>query len=85
MSVNFKQKFPIQSENGWQAIWCNSGVGAVFGDWEIVIRGDGTGWCDCSYVYKLPKADGSKYPALNGGENEFKLKNYEVYLVKVSY
>ncbi len=86
MSVNFKQKFPIQNEDGWGAIYCYSDYGAAFGYLgEIDIHGDGTGYCCHDYVYKLPKADGSVYPALNGGEYRFQLKNYEVYQVKVSY
>ena len=67
MSVNFKQKFPIQSKNGGLAIKCLSDMGALFGVNEIGIRGDGSGLCRHSGVYKLPRADGNYYPALNGG------------------
>jgi hypothetical protein len=33
--------------------------------------------------YKLPAGKGSKFPSINGGEYKFKLKQFEVYSVKV--
>ena len=33
--------------------------------------------------FKLPVAEGSKYPSINGGERNFQLKQFEVYSVSV--
>jgi hypothetical protein len=86
-SVNEGSKYPITS-GGERAISCHSWYCALFGYGELVIWGDSnnnTGsWCDANGdSFKLPAAKGSNHPSINGGEQNFQLKQFEVYKVTV--
>jgi hypothetical protein len=86
-SVNEGSKYPITSGDA-TAIECWSGVCARFGAWELVIASDSTNntgsWCKANGAsFKLPAAKGSQYPSINGGEEYFQLKQFEVYKVTV--
>ena len=90
-SVNEGSKYPITGEDS-EAIGCNSGYCAAFGGTggsrDLVIRSDSKNNTS-SYAYanlesfKLPAAKGSEYPSMNGGKNNFQLKQFEVYSVSV--
>jgi hypothetical protein len=83
-SVNEGSKYPITS-GGERAIVCYIDWCAVFGAyWELVIESDSNTRTDsCCYAngdsFKLPTAKGSNYPSINGGEEWFQLKQFEVY------
>jgi hypothetical protein len=88
-SVNEGRKYPILF-GGTEAIICHSGCCAAFGTGgnELMIYSHSNSHND-SYFYgngasfNLPKAKGSKHPSMNGGENKFQLKQFEVYSVSV--
>ena len=70
-SVNEGSKYPM-TRGGTDAIVCWSSYCAVFGNWELLISSDSnsnTGsWCRANFAcYKLPAANGSRYPSMNGG------------------
>ena len=45
---------------------------------------DTKSWCSANRAsFKLPAAKGRMYPLINGGEDHFKLKQFEVYSVSV--
>ena len=82
-SVNESTKYPI-IRGDRVAIRCHEGWCAMFGDAELVIFTDSNNrtrsWCIANGdSFKLPTAQGSEYPSLNGGEKIFQLKNFEVY------
>jgi hypothetical protein len=87
--VNEGSKYPITSGER-EAIECYSGRCAAFGvggDELYICSGSNNNtlsYCNanCS-SFKLPAAEGSKYPSINGGEREFQLKQFEVYSVTV--
>ena len=86
-SVNEGSKYPITSGGGG-AIWCGSGYCAVFGRDELVIGSNSNNntysFCNANLdSFKLPAAQGSEYPSINGGEEYFQLKQFEVYSVMV--
>jgi hypothetical protein len=90
-SVNEGSKYPITGDDA-EAIGCNSGYCAAFGGTggqrDLVIRSDSnsnsTSYCYANYdSFKLPPARGSEGPSINGGENNFQLKQFEVYSVLV--
>jgi hypothetical protein len=82
-SVNEGSKYPITSGDE-TAIRCESGFCAWFGGGELVIWSDSNNnnHSNCyanGNGFKLPAAKGSQYPSINGGENNFQLKQFEVY------
>jgi hypothetical protein len=86
-SVNEGSKYPITSGDK-TAIQCWSGGCAVFGGSvfsdELVIKSDSNNntnsWCAANgSSFNLPAAKGSQYPSINGGEEHFQLKQFEVY------
>jgi hypothetical protein len=89
-SVNEGSKYPIRSGDT-TAIRCHSDLCAMFGKgcWnDLGIFSDSNNitynFCDANRdSFKLPAAKGSKYPTINGGDNNFKLKEFEVYKVYV--
>ena len=79
-SVNEGSKYPITSGGRW-AIECWSGWCAVFGTggYELVIFSDSNNhtksYCNANRdSFKLPAAEGSEYPSINGGKYNFQLK-----------
>jgi hypothetical protein len=71
------------------AIRCASGWCAVFGNYELEICSDSNNsnlsYCNANYdCFNLPAAKGSQYPSINGGEEYFQLKKFEVYRVTVN-
>jgi hypothetical protein len=75
-SVNEGSKYPIASGDARTtifAIQCRSGWCARFGYGELAIStdsNDNTGsLCNANYEgFKLPAAEGSEFPSLNGGQ-----------------
>jgi hypothetical protein len=60
----------------------------MFGMGELVIASDSNincnSFCHAKYPsFNLPEAQGRSYPSMNGGEKNFKLKQFEVYKVSV--
>jgi hypothetical protein len=83
--VNEGSKYPIRSGDR-AAIGCGSEFCARFGVGDLVISSDSNNNTDSRCEanrdsYKLPAAKGSQYPSINGGEKNFQLKQFEVYLV----
>jgi hypothetical protein len=74
-SVNEGSKYSITSGDA-RAIECYIGWCAVFGWGELYIVSDSNNNTDSyclanSYNYKLPAAEGSQYPSINGGDYNF--------------
>ena len=88
-SVNEGRKYLITGGDK-SAISCNSDFCALFGTEgnELVIWSDSNcntdSYCiaGCS-SYNLPASKGKEGPSMNGGEEDFKLKQFEVYSVMV--
>jgi hypothetical protein len=85
--VNEGSKYPITSGDT-TAITCGSDYCARFGGGELVIDSDSNNhtysFCNANRAsFKLLAAKGSQYPSINGGERNFKLKQFEVYKVSV--
>jgi hypothetical protein len=86
-SVNEGSKYSITSGDR-DAIQCDSRYCALFGTSgnELVIHSDSNNntesYCNANCdSYKLPAAKESYYPSMNGGEEFFVLKKFEVYKV----
>ena len=85
--MNEDSKYPI-TRGDKEAITSYSSWCARFGDDEFVILSDSNNnndsYCNANgESFKLPPAKGSKYPSINGGEQDFQLKEFEVYKVSV--
>jgi hypothetical protein len=86
--VNEGSKYPITIEDR-ETISCPRAFfcATMFGKGDLGIYSDSNNntksYCHADGSFKLPKAEGSLYPSINGGKRYFKLKKFEVYKVYV--
>ena len=89
--MNDGSKYPIKGAE-LAAISCHYLGSAMFGagGCELTIasesnKGYPSSFSEYSSSFNLPKAKDSKFPSMNGGKEEFRLKQFEVYSVTVRF